>query len=60
MLLTRADEKFKPGTTFDNVLDLYRFDKKLMVILFNEIENNGLPILLGERTIMEIKAQRKK
>lgn len=36
--IPKTDHQFKPGTTFDNVLDLYRFDKKLRVLLFNEIE----------------------
>ena len=29
---------YKSGTTFDNVLRLYRFDKKLRMSIFNEIE----------------------
>lgn len=32
--IPKTDHQFKPGTTFDNVLDLYRFDKKLRVLLF--------------------------
>ena len=28
----------KDGTTFDMVMMLYRFDKKLCIVLFNEIE----------------------
>ena len=36
--MPKTDHQFKSGTTFDNVLDLYRFDKKLRVLLFNEIE----------------------
>ena len=34
----KADHKFKKGTRFEQVLRLYRFDKKLRVTLFNEIE----------------------
>lgn len=34
----KAAHKFKPGVTFDHVLCLYRFDKKLRILLFNEIE----------------------
>lgn len=30
--------RFKDNATFDKVLNLYRFDKKLRVLLFNEIE----------------------
>ena len=29
---------FKDGATFDNVMNMYRFDRRLRVILFNEIE----------------------
>ena len=29
---------YKKGTTFDKVMMLYRFDKKLRLLLFNEIE----------------------
>lgn len=34
----KAAHQYKPGVTFDRVLRLYRFDKKLRVLLFNEIE----------------------
>lgn len=34
----KTAHQYKPGITFDQVLRLYRFDKKLRVILFNEIE----------------------
>jgi abortive infection bacteriophage resistance protein len=34
----KAYHIFKAGSTFDKVLMLYRFDKKLRVLLFNEIE----------------------
>lgn len=30
--------KFKPGTTFDDVIDLYVFDRKLRLFVFDEIE----------------------
>ena len=29
---------YKPGATFDLVMNMYRFDRKLRVLLFNEIE----------------------
>jgi len=29
---------FKSGSTFDMALDMYRFDRKLRILLFNEIE----------------------
>lgn len=31
--LAKTDHKFKTGVSFDNVLDLYRFDKKLRVLI---------------------------
>ena len=34
----KTAHQYKPGVTFDQVLRLYRFDKKLRVVLFNEIE----------------------
>ena len=34
----KTAHQYKPGITFDRVLRLYRFDKKLRVLLFNEIE----------------------
>lgn len=34
----KTAHQYKPGVSFDQVLRLYRFDKKLRVILFNEIE----------------------
>ena len=34
----KTDHRFKQGATFDKVLNLYRFDKKLRVLIFNEVE----------------------
>ncbi len=34
----KSERKIKAGTTFADVMRLYRFDKKLRVLLFNEIE----------------------
>ena len=34
----KSDLQLKEGTTFEQVLVLYRFDKKLRILLFNEIE----------------------
>lgn len=34
----KSDLRLKDGTTFGQVLTLYRFDKKLRILLFNEIE----------------------
>lgn len=38
LITPKSNHIYKSGTTFDNILDLYRFDKKLRVLLFNEIE----------------------
>lgn len=34
----KTAHQYKPGVTFNQILRLYRFDKKLRVLLFNEIE----------------------
>ncbi len=34
----KAEHRFKPGSKFQDALNLYRFDKKLRLLLFNEIE----------------------
>lgn len=34
----KKDFRFKPGTTFRQILRVYDFDKKLRLLLFNEIE----------------------
>ncbi len=34
----KSNHLFKNGTVFDKVIMLYRFDKKLRILLFNEIE----------------------
>lgn len=34
----KCDLVLKEGTTFEQALTLYRFDKKLRILLFNEIE----------------------
>lgn len=36
--IPKSDLALKDGTTFEQVLTLYRFDKKLRILLFNEIE----------------------
>ena len=42
---------YKDGTTFQQVLNLYRFDKKLRMLLLNEIEKVEIAI---RRAIMNI------
>lgn len=34
----KEEHKYKNGSTFSNVLNLYRFDRKLRLLVFNEIE----------------------
>jgi abortive infection bacteriophage resistance protein len=34
----KAEHAYKKGATFDLVLNMYRFDRKLRILLFNEIE----------------------
>ena len=34
----KESHQYKEGTTFQQVLNLYRFDKKLRMLLLNEIE----------------------
>ncbi len=34
----KTEHQYKDGATFTNVMDMYRFDRKLRLLLFNEIE----------------------
>lgn len=46
--MPKEQHRYKPNTTFDQVMMLYRFDKKLRLLIFNEIEkieNHGSPSL---------------
>ena len=36
--LPKEQHRYKPNTSFDQVMMLYRFDKKLRLLIFNEIE----------------------
>jgi abortive infection bacteriophage resistance protein len=36
--IPKEDHIYKSGATFDMALDMYRFDRKLRILLFNEIE----------------------
>lgn len=38
LLQPKKQHRFKPGSRIQDALNLYRFDKKLRVLLFNEIE----------------------
>ena len=39
----KSDLMLKEETTFEQVITLYRFDKKLRILLFNEIEKIEVP-----------------
>ena len=36
--MPKENHIYKSGATFDMALDMYRFDRKLRILLFNEIE----------------------
>lgn len=36
--IPKGEHQYKPGSTFKRVIMLYRFDKKLRLLIFNEIE----------------------
>lgn len=36
--LPKEEHRYKAGSTFKQVMDMYRFDRKLRLLLFNEIE----------------------
>ena len=38
LLLPKEQHRYKPNATFSQVMMLYRFDKKLRLLIFNEIE----------------------
>lgn len=50
----KETHQYKEGTTFQQVLNLYRFDKKLRMLLLNEIEKVEIAI---RRAIMNISVQ---
>lgn len=50
----KESHQYKDGTTFQQVLNLYRFDKKLRMLLLNEIEKVEIAI---RRAIMNIPVQ---
>ena len=47
----KESHQYKEGTTFQQVLNFYRFDKKLRMLLLNEIEKVEIAI---RRAIMNI------
>ena len=42
--MPKSDNLYKSGSTFTQVMNLYRFDKKLRLLLFNEIEKIEIAI----------------
>ncbi len=43
----KTDHKYKSGASFQNAMDMYRFDRKLRLILLNEIEKHDqIPAIL--------------
>lgn len=54
--LPKEEHHFKTGSTFQDALNIYRFDKKLRLFLFNEIEKveislrNSLANIVAEET----------
>lgn len=40
----KNEHRFKPGASFEKVMQLYRFDRKLRLLLFNEIEKIEIAI----------------
>ena len=50
---SRAAHLYKEGSAFKNVMMLYRFDKKLRLLMFNEIEKIEIAI---RRAVIQIPA----
>jgi len=44
LTLPKEDHRFKPNSTFQQVMQIYRFDRKLRLIIFNEIEKIEIAI----------------
>ena len=51
----KSNHLFKKGTVFDKVIMLYRFDKKLRILLFNEIEKIEVAV---REAVMNLTAER--
>ena len=50
----KTSHLFKEGTTFNKIMMLYRFDKKLRLLMFNEIEKIEIAV---RRAVMQIPAE---
>ncbi|MBR6169131.1 MAG: Abi family protein [Bacteroidaceae bacterium] len=53
--IPKSNHLFKNGTAFDKVIMLYRFDKKLRILLFNEIEKIEVAV---REAVMNLTAER--
>ena len=51
--IPKTEHRYKPGATFKQVMMLYRFDKKLRLLMFNEIEKIEIAI---RRAVIQIPA----
>lgn len=54
LLSPKTDHRYKSGATFRQVMMLYRFDKKLRLLIFNEIEKIEIAV---RRAVMQIPAE---
>lgn len=54
LLIPKTNHRYKSGATFRQVMMLYRFDKKLRMLIFNEIEKIEIAI---RRAVMQITAE---
>jgi abortive infection bacteriophage resistance protein len=54
LMLPKEEHQYKEGTTFKQIINLYRFDKKLRMLLLNEIEKVEIAL---RRAIMNIPVQ---
>lgn len=52
--IPKSSHQYKNGTTFSQVMTIYRFDKRLRMLIFNEIEKIEIAI---RRSVMQITAQ---
>lgn len=51
---TSDDERFIPGTTFENVLEIYSFDRKLRLLVFDAIERIEVSVRATLTNVMGI------
>ena len=49
--IPKDQHRYKPGTSFNQVMMLYRFDKKLRLFIFNEIEKIEVAVPVPRRSM---------